>query len=140
VAGEVGHLAAGAGAAARRIVPVGAGQPEDHREEAGGAARGRPARRGPGPGPGPGRPGHRVRGPGPRRERQGRADRPVTTISTSARSPPPCWPPLSRRWEHETGNQQLKTYLRPGKVLRSQSRTCAPEIWGYLLTHYAISA
>ena len=29
-----------------------------------------------------------------------------------------------QRWEHETGNKQLKTYLRgPGKVLRSQSRT-----------------
>ena len=47
-----------------------------------------------------------------------------------------------QRWEHETGNAQLKTYLRgPGKVLRS----CKPgmvrqEIYGYLLTHYAISA
>jgi hypothetical protein len=47
-----------------------------------------------------------------------------------------------QRWEHETGNQQLKTYLRgPGKVLRSQSPAMAEqEIWGYLLTHYAISA
>ena len=28
------------------------------------------------------------------------------------------------RWEHETGNAQLKTYLRgPGKILRSESRT-----------------
>ena len=47
-----------------------------------------------------------------------------------------------QRWEHETGNQQLKTYLRgPGKVLRSQSPAMAgQEIWGYLLTHYAISA
>ena len=46
------------------------------------------------------------------------------------------------RWEHETGNQQLKTYLRgPGKVLRSQSPDMVrQEIWGYLLTHYAISA
>ena len=45
------------------------------------------------------------------------------------------------RWEHETGNQQLKTYLRgPGKVLRSQSPDMVrQEIWGYLLTHYAIS-
>lgn len=45
------------------------------------------------------------------------------------------------RWEHETGNQQLKTYLRgPGRVLRSQSPAMAEqEIWGYLLTHYAIS-
>jgi Insertion element 4 transposase N-terminal len=46
------------------------------------------------------------------------------------------------RWEHETGNQQLKTYLRgPGKILRSQSPDMVKqEIWGYLLTHYAISA
>jgi hypothetical protein len=47
-----------------------------------------------------------------------------------------------QRWEHETGNAQLKTYLRgPGKVLRSQSPAMAEqEIWGYLLAHYAISA
>ncbi len=46
------------------------------------------------------------------------------------------------RWEHETGNRQLKTYLRgPGKILRSQSPDMVrQEIWGYLLTHYAISA
>ena len=46
------------------------------------------------------------------------------------------------RWEHETGNQQLKTYLRgPGKILRSESPDMVrQEIWGYLLTHYAISA
>ncbi len=47
-----------------------------------------------------------------------------------------------RRWEHETGNAQLKTYLRgPGKVLRSQSPDMVrQEIYGYLLTRYAISA
>jgi hypothetical protein len=46
------------------------------------------------------------------------------------------------RWEHETGNRQLKTYLRgPGKILRSGSPDMVKqEIWGYLLTHYAISA
>jgi Insertion element 4 transposase N-terminal len=46
------------------------------------------------------------------------------------------------RWEHEGGNAQLKTYLRgPGKVLRSGSPDLVEqEIWGYLLTHYAISA
>jgi hypothetical protein len=46
-----------------------------------------------------------------------------------------------QRWEHEGGNAQLKTYLRgPGRVLRSQSPALAEqEIWGYLLTHYAIS-
>jgi hypothetical protein len=47
-----------------------------------------------------------------------------------------------QRWEHETGNAQLKTYLRgPGRVLRSGSpQLIEQEIWGYLLTHYAISA
>ena len=46
------------------------------------------------------------------------------------------------RWEHETGNRQVKTYLRgPGKILRSQSPDMVKqEIWGYLLTHYAVSA
>jgi hypothetical protein len=46
------------------------------------------------------------------------------------------------RWEHESGNAQLKTYLRgPGKVLRSGSpELIEQEVWGYLLTHYAISA
>ena len=47
-----------------------------------------------------------------------------------------------QRWEHETGNKQLKTYLRgPGKVLRSKHPdTVYQEIWGYLLTHHAISS
>jgi hypothetical protein len=47
-----------------------------------------------------------------------------------------------QRWEHETGNAQLKTSLRgPGRVLRSHSPDMVrQEIYGYLLTHYAISA
>jgi hypothetical protein len=46
------------------------------------------------------------------------------------------------RWEHETGNKQIKTHLRgPGKVLRSKSPDMVrAEIYGYLLTHHAISA
>jgi hypothetical protein len=46
------------------------------------------------------------------------------------------------RWEHESGNAQLKTFLRgPGRILRSESPDMIEqEIWGYLLTHYAISA
>jgi hypothetical protein len=46
-----------------------------------------------------------------------------------------------QRWEHETGNDQLKTHLRgPGKILRSRKPdTVRQEIYGYLLTHYAIS-
>ena len=41
-----------------------------------------------------------------------------------------------------TGNKQLKTYLRgPGRVLRSKSPDMVrQEIYGYLLTHHAISA
>jgi Insertion element 4 transposase N-terminal/Transposase DDE domain len=47
-----------------------------------------------------------------------------------------------QRWEEETGNDQLKTCLRgPGSVLRSRSPDMVrQEIYGYLLTHYAISA
>ena len=47
-----------------------------------------------------------------------------------------------QRWEEETGNDQLKTCLRgPGKVLRSKSPDMVrQEIYGYLLTHYAVSA
>jgi hypothetical protein len=47
-----------------------------------------------------------------------------------------------QRWEHETGNGQLKTVLRgPGRVLRSRSPDLArQEIWGYLLAHYALCA
>jgi hypothetical protein len=46
------------------------------------------------------------------------------------------------RWEHEHGNKQLKTYLRgPGRILRSKSPGMVrQEIWGYLLTHWALSA
>src|SRR5258708_1236563 len=42
----------------------------------------------------------------------------------------------------ETGNAQLKTCLRgPGRVLRSRSPDMVrQEIYGYFLTHYAISA
>ncbi len=47
-----------------------------------------------------------------------------------------------QRWEHETSNDQLKTHLRgPGRVLRSKKPdTVEQEIYGYLLTHYAISS
>lgn len=47
-----------------------------------------------------------------------------------------------RRWEHETANAQVKTALRgPGKILRSGSPQLAEqEVWGYLLTSWAISA
>ncbi|MGH3708936.1 MAG: hypothetical protein ACRDRQ_12735 [Pseudonocardiaceae bacterium] len=47
-----------------------------------------------------------------------------------------------QRWEHETGNKQLKTHLRgPGKIPRSKKPDMVrQEIYGYPLTHYAISA
>jgi len=67
----------------------------------------------------------------------------VTTILDLRRAPAPALAAAyHERWEHETGNAQLKTYLRgPGKVLRSKSPDMVrQEIWGYLLTHYAISA
>jgi hypothetical protein len=67
----------------------------------------------------------------------------VTTITSWQQAPAQALAAAyHQRWEHETGNQQLKTYLRgPGRVLRSHSPQLArQEIWGYLLTHYAISA
>jgi hypothetical protein len=47
-----------------------------------------------------------------------------------------------QRWEHETGNDQLKACLRgPGRVLRSKSPDMVrQEIYGYLLAHHALSA
>ena len=67
----------------------------------------------------------------------------VTTITDLRHAPAPALAAAyHERGEHETGNAQLKTYLRgPGKVLRSKSPDMVKqEIWGYLLTHYAISA
>jgi hypothetical protein len=67
----------------------------------------------------------------------------VTTITGLRQAPAPALAAAyHERWEHETGNAQLKTYLRgPGKILRSKSPDMIrQEIWGYLLTHYAISA
>jgi hypothetical protein len=67
----------------------------------------------------------------------------ITTITSPAQAPAALLAQAyHQRWEHETGNQQLKTYLRgPGRVLRSGSPGMVrQEIYGYLLTHYAISA
>lgn len=46
------------------------------------------------------------------------------------------------RWEHEVANAQAKTVLRgPGRIMRSQSPDMVlQELYGYLLTHYAINA
>jgi hypothetical protein len=67
----------------------------------------------------------------------------VTTITEwTATAAPALAAAYHGRWEHETGNAQLKTYLRgPGKILRSRSPDMVrQEIWGYFLTRYAISA
>ena len=67
----------------------------------------------------------------------------VTTITDPLKAPAAVLAAAyHQRWEHETANAQLKTFLRgPGRVLRSQSPDMIEqEIWGYLLTHYAISA
>jgi hypothetical protein len=67
----------------------------------------------------------------------------VTTITQMTAAPAPLLAQAyHERWEHETGNRQLKTYLRgPAKVLRSKRPDMIrQEIYGYLLTHYAISA
>lgn len=67
----------------------------------------------------------------------------ITTIGDHAAAPAALLAgAYHQRWEHETGNDQLKTHLRgPGKVLRSKSPDMVvQELYGYLLTHYAISA
>jgi hypothetical protein len=67
----------------------------------------------------------------------------ITTITDpAAASAPELAAAYCQRWEEETGNDQIKTCLRgPGTVLRSKSPDMIrQEIYGYLLTHYAISA
>lgn len=67
----------------------------------------------------------------------------ITTITDPAPAPAEhLAQAYHERWEHETGNRQIKTQLRgPGKVLRSKSPDMVrAEIYGYLLTHHAISA
>ena len=67
----------------------------------------------------------------------------VTTITDRRRAPAAVLAAAyHERWEHETANAQLKTFLRgPGRILRSQSPDMIrQELWGYLLTCYAISA
>jgi hypothetical protein len=67
----------------------------------------------------------------------------ITTITGPAAAPAAALADAChQRREHETGNQELKTCLRgPGRVLRSRSPDMVlQEIYGYLLTHHAISA
>ena len=67
----------------------------------------------------------------------------ITTITDPALASSLRKPPGSpRRWEEETGNDQLKTCLRgPGLLPAVESPAMVrQEIYGYLLTHYAISA
>ena len=67
----------------------------------------------------------------------------ITTLTGFTDAPAPVLAAAyHERWEHETGNKQVKTFLRgPGKILRSQSPDMVKqEIWGYFLTHYAVTA
>jgi hypothetical protein len=67
----------------------------------------------------------------------------ITTITDPADAPAAALAhAYHRRWEHETAYGQIKTTLRgAGRVLRSRSPDMVrQEIYGYLLTHYAISA
>lgn len=67
----------------------------------------------------------------------------VTTVTDLRQAPAPALAgAYHQRWEHEGANAQLKTFLRgPGRILRSASpEMVEQELWGYLLTHYAISA
>ena len=67
----------------------------------------------------------------------------ITTITDPrSASAPALAEGYHQRWEHETSNDQLKTHLRgPGRILRSKKpETVRQEIYGYLLTHYAISS
>jgi Insertion element 4 transposase N-terminal/Transposase DDE domain len=67
----------------------------------------------------------------------------ITTINETGAAPAALLAEAyHQRWEHETGNAQLKTHLRgPGRILRSKSPDMVrQEIYGYLLAHYAISA
>jgi Insertion element 4 transposase N-terminal len=67
----------------------------------------------------------------------------VTTFTDFREAPAAALAPAyHERWEHEGANAQLKTFLRgPGKILRSKSPDMVEqELWGYLLTHYALSA
>jgi hypothetical protein len=67
----------------------------------------------------------------------------VTNLSDPAEAPAQALAEAyHQRWEHETGNDQVKTHLRgPGRILRSRSPDMVrQEIYGYLLAHHAISA
>jgi len=67
----------------------------------------------------------------------------VTTITDPRQAPAAVLAQAyHERWEHETGNDQLKTHLRgPGRILRSRSPDMVrQEIYGHLLAHHAISA
>jgi hypothetical protein len=67
----------------------------------------------------------------------------ITTVTDPRQAPAPLLAEAyHQRWEHETGNDQLKTHLRgPGRVLRSKSPDMVrQEIYGYLLAHHALSA
>jgi len=66
----------------------------------------------------------------------------VTTVTDWQAAPAPALAgAYHQRWQHETANAQVKTALRgPGRILRSGSPDLVrQEIWGYLLTAWAVS-
>lgn len=67
----------------------------------------------------------------------------ITTIAEFRAAPAPdLAESYHSRWEHETANAQVKTHLRgPGRILRSKTPDMVrQELWGYFLTHYAVTA
>ena len=141
VAVQVRHPASRAGDSPRRLLPVSPGHSEDQGRGPAGARRDRRA----GEELDPGRARHVrvVEYEILDRDGEDKLVALVTTITDPLEAPAAALAAAyHQRWEHETANAQLKTFLRvPGNVLRSQSPDMIEqEIWGYLLTHYAISA
>ena len=143
VAGEIRPHAPAAGVLSGRLLPVRAGQPPVRGKAR--AALAEAARAGGNLDPRNARYVRVIEYEVPDREGDGK-DEVIALITTIVDFPDAPAAVLAQayheRWEHETGNAQLKTYLRgPGKILRSESPDMVKqEIWGYLLTHYAISA
>jgi hypothetical protein len=66
----------------------------------------------------------------------------LTTITDPGRAVAPLLAQAyHQRWEHELANKEIKQVLRgPARILRSKSpQMVRQEIYGYLLTHYALS-
>lgn len=78
-------------------------------------------------------------------DREGNGTGEITTVITTLTDPAAApadeiAAAYAARWEHENGNDELKTHLRgPGVILRSQLPDLVyQEIWAHLLVHHAI--